>query len=217
MILEIARLFLEYLKVFLSPHIAIVGAVLFFLLKYKAAVEVALTSRRISVKGPGGWEATIDQQRQATEHGTEAVHEAQQLAQTALQVRVADDVATDEIRRSLQQAQQLAQHYARWWAFEKIYRVIFRSQIYLLRHLQTRPDCRARWTELRSFYEQGGVPTLAYPYENYMHFLRNNGLIEWTTAPYPGGAEADVTLTDMGVDFLGYLATNNYNILEKPF
>ena len=97
--------------------------------------------------------------------------------------------------------------------------MIFRSQINLLRYLQVQPERRARWTALFRFYQEGllaqGIPAATYPHENYMGFLRNYGLIQWVL--HPGGADADVVLTDFGHEFLQYLSGNNYNLQERPF
>jgi hypothetical protein len=62
------------------------------------------------------------------------------------------------------------QRMARWWAYERLYRVIFRSQIELLRFLEARPGQRARWTELIQFYQNAltrGLLPARTPYENF--------------------------------------------------
>lgn len=186
---------LEYLKVFLSPQVVVGAVAVFFLVRFSRSVEAMI--ERLSQFKAAGVEATfVREQRQATDQGQQAVEQAQPAQQTEALQRV-----------------------ARWWLFEKIYRFIFLSQIFLLRALQVAPGRAAPWSQLFVFYQQGilqkGVPATDYPYPNYMQFLKNWNLIQWQT---PAGAvEAVVSLTAFGNEFLEYLNTQNYIITERPY
>ena len=124
-----------------------------------------------------------------------------------------------EAKRQIEKARQQAWQFAQQWIFERVFRNIFRSQIDLLRHLQQSDPQQAPLSALLRFYEGGitgkGIPNTSYPYENYIGFLRNFGLIE--LAPASGTTERVVSLTPLGSNFLQYIERFNYNPFEKPF
>jgi hypothetical protein len=192
-----ARLLLEYLRVVFSPQVIAGVVIIFFLARFRPSIEAAF-ARLTGFKG-AGIEASFDAQRQVAKQEQDVLREAQHSPKP------------EEVEG--------LQTLARWWAFERIWRMIYKSQVQLLRYLQSAAGRKARWNELIQFHHQGltsqGVPPALYPYENYMLFLRNMGLIAWTGDP--GTADVEVTLTDLGQEFLGYIATNNYNLLERPY
>ncbi len=214
--MEIARLVLEYLRVLLSPQVVSGAVIVFSLVAFRVPVE-RLIDRIRSVRGPGGTGADFGEQLRTAEEVKPELAKTHELkAGEQLTVTDAGGARTTPAPTDAQQA---LERLARWWAFEKIYRAIYRSQIDLLRFLERNPDHRASWSELQVFYQQGilaqGVPPQAYPYQNYMTFLANVGLIQWTTPP--GAPEAQVTLTPLGDEFLHYLLLSNYNVFERPY
>jgi hypothetical protein len=220
--MEIARLVLDFLKVLLSPQVVTGALVVFFLAFFKFPV-VQLIGRIKSVKGPAGTGAEFGEQvRTAEEVKPQLIktHEITPGEQLTLAPDVATGTATPNATPDQNAANALkaAQTLARWWVFEKVYRAVFRSQIELLRFLERKADHRASWSDLLVFYQQGilaqGIASETYPYQNYMVYLSNVGLIQWST---PAGApEPQVTLTPLGTEFLQYLIFNNYNIFERP-
>lgn len=209
--MEIAQLVLEYLKALLTAQVMGAAVVVFFLLRFRPAINDVI-GRILSAKGPGGFEATFDAQRKATEEGKKTLEEAKP---EALAVRAHDTLEPADQAR-IEAAAETARQFGRWWLFEKIYRSIFRSQIMLLRYLDAAPGRRAQATELWQFYQLGilgqGVAPATYPWENYVRFLGNWHLITWAG---PLGQE-EVSLTDDGHEFLAYIAAQNYNINERP-
>jgi len=222
-----AAVVLDYLKILLSPQVIWGVVVILFLLMFRAVIA-AVIGRILSVKGPGGLEATFGAQNQAAQEAQRVIKET---PGKALEINVGDQVAVSDVAGAkpgepqaaakdaqLAQAQRLGQMFAHWWVFEKIFRDVFLSQINLLRYLDSRPNRQAKSSELWSFYKQGildkGVVPTAYPWENYMRFLANWGLIRWTAAP---AGQEEVSLTDLGTEFLRYIERQNYIIHEKPY
>ena len=220
--MEIARLVLDFLKALLSPQVVTGAVIVFFLVFFKLPV-VQLIGRIKSLKGPVGTGAEFGEQLRTAEEvkpqlaKTHGVVAGEQL--TLVDAPPGPAIATPTPLPAQQAAAlQAAQTLARWWVFEKVYRGIFKSQIELLRQLERNPNHRASWSELQVFYQQGilaqGIAPVTYPYQNYMNYLSNVGLIRWET---PAGAtEPQVTLTPLGIEFLQYLIANNYNIFERP-
>jgi hypothetical protein len=91
--------------------------------------------------------------------------------------------------------------------FEKTYTIIYKSQIQLLWLLTRLP---IKWDDIfKNYYPE---TMRNYPYDKYIYFLKNNGLIELIPpdAPYPY-----VSITPLGKEFLEYLKTSNYTGEEK--
>jgi hypothetical protein len=224
--MEIARFVLDLLKVILSAQV-VTGAVIVFFLAFFRIPVAQLIGRIKSVKGPAGTGAEFSEQLRTVEEvkpqlaKTHEVALGEQLTLTDAAAQGGPAPAANAAAAATQQAEatlQGLQTLGRWWIFEKVYRSIFRSQIELLRYLERKPDHRAGWSELQTFYQLGilahGTAPETYPYQNYMNYLVNVGLIHWTTPP--GAPEPQVTLTPLGVEFLQYLVLNNYNIFERP-
>lgn len=202
------RLVLDYLRALLSTPVVVGAVIVFFLLKFKPGLDALLT-KLASFKGPAGFELSFaaDQAK-----ATEDVKKIQEQAHVQV-------VEQQTHAPAAQNWENIAVEMGKWWAFERLFRSIYSSQIMLLRHLSTSPNQTARWSELVKFYQDGvlakGVPAVQYPFENYMGFLRNAGLITWTL--HPGAAEGDVTLTSLGQEFVNYLQSMNYNAFERPY
>jgi len=226
-----ATVVLDYLKVFLSSPVIVGAVVVLFLLMFRPAITAAL-GRILTVEGPGGLKATFEEQNQATEEGQRRA--IKETPGKALEINVSDVVTVSDTaearpgsppaaatgaQQQIVKPEDRALMFARWWVFERIFRSVFLSQIQLLRYLDSRPNRQAKVSELYGFYKQGildrGVAPTAYPWENYMRFLLNWGLVRWTPSPVPG--QEDVYLTDLGVEFLRYIEKLNYNVYEKPY
>lgn len=233
--MEIAKLVLEYVKVILSASVVGGAVAIVFIVLFRDAIRAAL-GRLSTFKAPGGFEGTFEAQRQAAEAESKRVEKV--LEPKALEINVAETMKVEDSVQAkisgpapapgstpaattttdLEQAKRQAATFAHWWAFEKIYRDVFQSQIYLLRYLEGRPNKQAKAQELYPFYQQGvlnkGIAAATYPWENYLRFLVNWGLIAWEPSPIPG--QEEVKITPRGTGFLQYIAMNNYNVNEKP-
>jgi hypothetical protein len=234
-----ALVVLDYLRVLLSPHLVIGALVLFFLIRFRLVMEAGI-ARLTSFEGPAGIKATFEAQRLAIEAGKKAGGESlQPTTPQNLELRLSEDLKladeptlqakkTDEpplvsgkpdprLVAELRRATANAFRYWSWWQFERVWQQIFRSQVSLLQYLFASPGRKAKWSELQAFYNQGivasGTRATSYPYQNYMQYLANAGLIVWTVS----GADPDVMLTTLGESFLRYIAQQNYNIFDRPF
>jgi hypothetical protein len=198
---KVPPLVLDYLRAVLSGPVVIGAVIAFFLVKFRLPVAALLT-RLASAKGPGGFELSFVDQAKAAED-VKRIQEQTQPKEQAVQ--------------SVAVWQKAALEMTKLWAFERLFRAIYRSQIMLLRHLANAPNQTARLAELMKYYQEGileeDVPADKYPYENYMGFLRNAGLVTWS---YGGTDDADVKLTTLGQAFLDYLLRMNYNAFERP-
>jgi hypothetical protein len=223
--MEWARLALEYLKVLLSTPVIIGIVCIWFICRFAASIRMVLERRDVKVKGPGGIEASFGGQAQAgVAEEVRRVQADTRLTPGAGALTVTG--ATPEVRVTGEQAPaamppeqvQRLQTIARWWMYERLYRAIFRSQIELLFFLARRPNGQARWNELTPFYEQAVPrgPAGAYPFENYLNYLRITSLVQWATPD--SGQDTIVTLTVWGREFLQYLTGANYAwTVERPF
>ncbi len=195
-VMEWARLALDYLKVLLSTPVIIGAVIVLFMCRFRSSIR-AMLERPFTFRAPGGFEATVGGQAEV----------AQEVAQQGAQLTRAEPAAAPVPPEQVAMLQQIG----RWWMYERLYRVIFRSQIELLRFLAGQPNRQARVSELMPFYQQAvtrGLLAAAYPFENYLNFLRTSLLIQWTG---PGvGQEPVVTLTRWGGEFLDYIANSNY-------
>lgn len=100
--------------------------------------------------------------------------------------------------------QQLIQQYQEvyfWFWCERIYNIIFGTQILVLEFLETRPDGE-RYAALELFYQESvrrnRLPRLM---SDYLDFLRNVGLIEY----FSKENDLYTRITPLGVNFLRYI------------
>lgn len=151
-------------------------------------------------------EATATQQLPASK--TDTSHDLMKAFDNALLVANEKEIDADLKRRGLDgkvsaipvlvrhlAATQIAVH------FERVYSVIWGSQLAILQHLNTLGNAGAQLESLRPFYQQASVsyPPLydGYPFESYMAFLTSHMLIE-----IKGGS---VFITLVGREFLKWL------------
>lgn len=93
--------------------------------------------------------------------------------------------------------------------FERIYQLIFGSQIQLLDQLRSLGSAGRLYEDISAYYQ--GVrlkfPNLnSYPLDNYISFLTNAGLIEFINT----GQKRVYKIAPTGIDFLEYIEALNY-------
>jgi hypothetical protein len=98
------------------------------------------------------------------------------------------------------------------WKFEKIWNVIYRSQIQILEYLSGSGDGSASWNDLQKrFYDPVTArdPIFAlYKFPDYMSFLLRTGLVADSTS----GTSEDpsISIMPLGRNFLAYLVSQGY-------
>jgi len=103
--------------------------------------------------------------------------------------------------------------YLLFYHFERVYRLIFGSQIRILLEAEQNED-RISLPRAVMFYRDSGWNERGYDAGNYTLFLLNMGLLTYTTGKMPEGCF--YTLTPVGKSFLQYLRENGLS-LDKPF
>ena len=109
---------------------------------------------------------------------------------------------------------QTAQRAVKWWWFEKIWSLIYRSQIEILEALGAAPNGMMPWLDLHGkFY----VPLVTrfpgfgvYQFPQYMGFLANTAtFVTWDVNI--DRTNPPVTITALGREFLEYMHTQGYS------
>jgi hypothetical protein len=178
--LEIARVALEYLKAILSVQVVVGVVVMLLVCMFRSQIKAKL-DQLLHLEAPG---VKVDFQTQA-------------LAQAA-------ELAPAE-RERIAAAEGAASAFAKLWIYERAVRVIFQSQILLLRHLRGRPNGTEKKRALEQFYWQSTSKDYAgpYTYDLYLGFLASNGFV--TIGPPP---DPDVSIAPNGRGFLDYIDNN---------
>lgn len=97
--------------------------------------------------------------------------------------------------------------------FERIYNIIFGSQIKLLESLIINGSAGILYEDIAAYYQgvKAKWPNLnSYPLENYLGYLMNSGLI----ILFSEGIQKKYKVTPLGIDFIEYINKLNY-IKEK--
>ncbi len=111
-------------------------------------------------------------------------------------------------------AMQTAQQTVKWWWFEKIWGLIYRSQVEILEALAAAPGATMRWHDVhRRFYAPvaARMPGFAvYQFPQYMGFLANTArFLTWDVNIDPNNPP--VMITPLGREFLDYMVSQAYS------
>jgi hypothetical protein len=103
-----------------------------------------------------------------------------------------------------------AQRVTKFWWFEKIWNVIYGSQIAILEHLESQPEGSVHWIDLYIRFYQRAVAVIPMPlFPQYMGFLGYLAqFVAWDTTVDP--QNPPVTLQPLGREFLQYIRTQGY-------
>jgi hypothetical protein len=176
----------------------------------------SLPRRPVTVKGPGGWEATVGAAEQLQEARKPPIEAAIQTAAPAARPAVADlegrlraQLVGDQAQQTGVLLRELAETRVRA-GHESIYRLIFGSQIQALKQLDLRGTATVQ--EARQYYDNliPLHPDLYpnYPFESWLNFLVAMLLVQ---------RDGDLLSTTIyGHDFLMYLTANRISE-AKPF
>jgi hypothetical protein len=167
------------------------------------AAAVAAVSAQSAEKSPENalaLDPEIEQRRsQVRQVGVSAAIREQQARIRAdlVKLKLTDNESVEVLVQHLATAQL-------FHAAEKMYRLIFGGQIGILKHLNLYGPKDSN--ELRSFYEtaRANFPTVlnAYPFEAYIGFLKNSGLIMTND-------NVRYAITPLGKDFLQWMAAES--------
>ena len=102
--------------------------------------------------------------------------------------------------------------YLLFYYFEKVYRLIFGSQINIM--LEAEQNGQISLPRAIMHYRASGWDQKGYDAGNYTSFLLNTGFLKYTSGKIP--EDCFYTLTPLGKSFLAYLRENNI-LLSKPF
>lgn len=170
-------LLLEYIKALAWP---IIVAIFLFYNRKKVSDFI---DRIRQVRGPGGFEANTERiVEQTTEAATTRVEETQ-LTQL-------NERASTAERNALELQQQLH--------FERTYRLIFNSQLIILRTINNNPEHKLSADVVRAIYERT-IWNPSYPFEEYINFLISSYLLSFREGFY--------SIEMLGILFLNYLGT----------
>lgn len=218
--LKILTIFLEvsdvYAKLLITSWPAVILIIsLFILVKYKETLNYLLTKRNIDIKGFKITGAKLEEQQKL---GAREIEEKATGGTGMPMTPPADsldkDKTIEELKKNNESLKALAKKTIREKTFERIYNIIFGSQIKILLEM-TKKDGTLLVSGAFKFYIEGigGNPELKdYDFIKYLDFLKNVGLIEFT-----GLIEnADtISITEQGKEFLAYLAIEKLN-MNKP-
>lgn len=168
----------------------------------------SLPTRPVTVKAPGGWEASLGASEQLQEARKPAIEAAIQTAPPAARPAVADlegrlraQLAGDQAQQTATLLRELAETRVRA-GHESIYRLIFGSQIQALKQLDLRGTATVQ--EAQQYYNTliALWPDLypKYPFESWLNFLIAMLLVQ------RDGESLSTTI--YGHDFLTYLTAN---------
>ncbi len=173
-----------------------------FLVRYRSAID-ALLSRVSEIRTPVGSVST--QQMPVSAEGPEVGLKKEALEETRTQL--------EKTHRDLSEWQTVAIRYAAGYQYEVTYRLIYGSQIALLRHLNVSPGGRAE-DELEQYYQMflmrgraAGSVMYGYPKDAYLTFLVGRGLIVQV--------EGRFFITEQGRGFLQYVDATG--LPDKPY
>jgi len=167
-------------------------------------IEISnLINRVKSITGPGGIGVeTAEEQRKVEE--TEKVEKLSKELEDVRNINTRLQELADVTKKS-------AQDYQLLYHFEKTYRLIFGSQLQILKDLEQSSEGQELAFPLLR-YRASGWYEKGYALSDYMNFLINSGLVEFTSGPR---STIIYKITTMGRLFLLYLVANSM-FLEKP-
>lgn len=191
---EWADLAVQILRILISWPVVIGSLGLVFLLRHKEAIS-DLVKRLSELAFPGGSVAFAkpDQQSHSPTPTLEEV--------------------TRKVTGERDAAYQAAVGFAKWWWFEKVWNLIYKSQIAILEAIAPVATGSIRWMDL---YNRFYLPVAAanpgfsaYPFPQYMAFLGSTaGFIAWDLSV--DAQNPPVALTPLGREFLQYMASQGY-------
>lgn len=196
-----ARLVLDYVEALVWP-LVVAGLVATALALFRQQIgELINRMRRLTV-GPSG--AEFDAAAQAAPERGEAIEEApEKIAELVRQ-------QADELEREYQtHMAELSQRLGAtdfYWFCERVYRIIYGSQIRLLQHLQVRGDAGSSVAELVPFFQQHVEavrvvnPAYGGAFDAYIGYLAASQLIVQDASVPPR-----YRISAQGVGFLAYL------------
>jgi hypothetical protein len=161
-----------------------------------------LINRTINAKFPGGIELSIPQETSyETNNPQEAVKKSEEIIKQQKEEIEKQDLTHD----------QLVMHISRQNIvidFERIYNLIFKSQIDLLWHFQNTKQVGLNQSTIEKYFQtlQAASPTIYanWTWQDYINFLITRSLIVMNQE------NGNFIITDYGSAFLEYLAAMNY-------
>lgn len=189
------RLLLEYIKTLIWPLIALI-----FLFNFRSRIGNFL-DRLTNITGPGGFGASAESPRAQTEEPPPDDLVTQAISNLNERVILAEGRATELERKTNELLIQLH--------FERVYRLIFGSQIGLLQYLEILGEKGLTKFEIGELYKNNPIST-TYSLENYIGFLLNNQLIQINPV------NTTHQITPVGKFFLDYLIKNQIPT-NKPY
>lgn len=204
------QLILNYLGVLSWPFVISVCVI------YFRKNLAGLIDRITIIKGPGGTEIRAEEKTQANEQKqaekTIDTEKIERLAKKQIkEIKSQFEKTLDEEKRSKDATinyllDQLSIKTLEL-NFEKVYRVIFGSQISLLRSLLSQDPKGKTIEEVLIFFamvQRAWQPTFqSWTTDQYLNFLITNGLVEFTF-------QSTYKITDKGKYFLGYISNLGY-------
>ena len=205
--METSNIVLQYLKVFLSWPVITLALVIFFIKLFKDPISDFI--RRL-IKGEAygvKFQASspAEQKKEAEKKEAEEIPQIQ--SENELE-RYVKDNPKEAIKNIID--------ISRKFRFERIFNIIYGTQINLLVHLNTKGETGDKYINLFSYYNDYIARSRLYSakIEDYFGFLHSMQLIEF----FGEGTNFSVRITPEGAHFLSYIrsecpATFNY----KPF
>lgn len=200
------KLFLEYIKVIIYP--VIISGFLFY---FRDRIG-GLIDRIKSIKGPGGTEVDLEDQIKSQQKGINAeqinLHLKQQISdEIKKEVKGEYEEKIKKMGESEQQLKTVLTYTQIYLDFERIYRVIFGTQIELLKRLRANSSLGEAKTDSIFFFvlNQKIYPILSsWNFELYINFLLDNDLVSFQNQ------NDYYFITDKGRAFLVYIEYLNF-------
>lgn len=206
------KLLRDYIDVLIWP-LVIVGIAALVTNRFREQIE-ALINRIQTVRGPGGSEilAPLEEQKDVTGEATSTETEVEPSIPEDIQERLetgdAETKAAALLRQELANTQNALYH-------ERVYRVLWGTQIALLQGLNVRLDGLSMLEVMTTYHtnHNKAAQTVNTSYNrdfaSFIKFLVDEGLVEF-------GQLARYTITDLGRGFLAYLTLQGIPVW-KPY
>lgn len=200
--MEVSNIVLQYVKIFLSWPIVVFVLVVIFIRQFKEPISSFISRLVKSEFGSFKLQTSSPEQQKK---------EAREIPQTQ-----SEDELENYVRNNPRQAIKTIIDISRNFRFERIFNIIYGSQIRLLLSLRLRGDSGDKYINLCSYYDDYINRSRLYSAktEDYFGFLYSMKLIEY----FGEIPNYSVKITPEGIDFLSYIK-NEYptTFKYKPF
>ncbi len=198
------KLLLEYIKVFIWPSL-----LLLFIKLFKTNIS-GFINKISELSLPGGIKATTKESAITAQSEEPELKPTIDLLTTeekkAKITQESSDKDADQLKKELEVTQGNLTQALTTLLYEKTYRLIFPSQIRILREIFNTPSKTVRADVVFSNYKKT-IWFPSYPFADYVNFLKNFLMIAETE-------NGSYTITPLGIGFLEYIGTQG--LPEKP-